>query len=130
MTKRAPVKMVIVHKKTWAKREIEVPFGGTFNLDKDEAVDWPATQGMYWRRVDELEAKNARLQERVEELKEALEETFQDCYTANEFGKLCNDCERHKLLLTETPKRRCLTGHTQNHTCGPTCATPEEVKKG
>ena len=73
MSKRAPVKMVIVHKKTWAKREIEVPFGGTFELDKHEDVDWQATQGLYWRRVDDLEAENARLQVCVEALETALD---------------------------------------------------------
>ena len=51
--------------------------------------------------VDSLRAENARLQARVEVLEKALEETFQDCYSINEFEELCKDCERHKFILTK-----------------------------
>ena len=69
MSERAPVKLIVVNKKTWATKEIEVSFGGIVTLGKHEDVDWQATQGMYWRRVDYLEAENARLQVKVEEEK-------------------------------------------------------------
>ena len=55
--------------------------------------------------IDSLRAENARLQKRMVVLEKALEETFQDCYSINEFGKLCTDCERHKFILTRERKR-------------------------
>ncbi len=59
-------------------------------------VDWRRKLGAHRRGVHPLLVEAA---DRIEELEEALRETFGDCYNLNEFGQACVGCKQRKQLL-------------------------------